>query len=72
MYDGGVDRQYILATSLIQVCIVSPFSRIWINRGMVANPARGHLSSLAHENMVSQDRFGHPVPRQSSQFPHSD
>ena len=41
--------------------------------GKVANPARGQLnrekmnislSAFAPENLVSQDRFGSPVPRQ--------
>ena len=42
--------------------------------GLVANPARGHLnreneytplSPLSPENLVSRDRFGRSVPRQT-------
>ena len=49
--------------------------------GKVANPARGQLnrenmfslfslSPFAHENLVSRDRFGRPVPRQPAHSSH--
>ena len=48
--------------------------------GEVDNPARGQLnkekmiislSLFAPDNLVSQDKFGRPVPRQSAHSPHS-
>ena len=42
------------------------------------NPARGQLNKkndcllipFAPENLVSRDRFGRPVPRQPTHYPH--
>ena len=54
------------------VCMVTTYSKSMDQPGQVANPARGQLnremkislSAFAHENFVSRDGFGNPVPRQ--------
>ena len=60
--------------------VITYYSRVWINPGKVAIPARGQLNKekqyfavfpFAPENSVSLDRFGRPVPRQSARFPQS-
>ena len=38
------------------LCMVITYSRVWINQGMVANPARGKL------NMIPSPPPPHPVP----------
>ena len=59
----------------ISVCIVSPFSRVWININRVWLPTllvlrwEGKmffsLSPFAPRNLVSRNGFGRPVPRQA-------
>ena len=54
------------------VCIVITYSRVWIKRVRLPNPARGQLkrendiplSPCVPENLVSRDGFSRPVPRQ--------
>ena len=57
----------------MHVCMVITYSKGKDQPGKVANPARGQLnkenkydslSPFAPENLVSQDGFGSPVPRQ--------
>ena len=62
-------------------CVVSTFSTLWINPGMVANPTRRRqlktritivsLSSfvLTPENLVSRDGLGLPFLRQLAHSP---
>ena len=62
------------ALHVLEVCMVTLIARVMDRPGKVASPARGQLNrknecfpvrvQFVPENLVSQDWFGSPVPRQ--------
>ena len=63
----------------MSVCMVITYSKGKDQPRKVANPARGQLNRendfslypFKHENLVSRDGFGSPIPRQRAHSPYS-